>query len=251
MRNLHKWEDLRPEEFYEEFNRKPIVYWGCGAMEEHGLHNALGTDPYSGYEIGLRAVEISGGILFPPVPFAPAGIPGRSRDELRRAKLESLMPPSLWTSRELCERVYVELMEAMADLGFKACIAIGGHWPADMLLQNIEKKCQGRIGNMRFWGGGTVRILHDVVAEEAKKDPLIGGHGMMWETSLVMAIRKDWVEVERAARIKRSPLPSQLKPGSDEVIAHIVKANPELGNRLFNTAAERLAKLAGEMLSGS
>jgi hypothetical protein len=140
-------------------------------------------------------------------------------------------------------------MEAMADLGFKVCMAIGGHAPAEGLLRELEKKLGGRIGNMKFWGGGTLRAIRDLVAEEAKKDPLIGSHGMMWETSLVMAVRKDWVEVERAARIKSSPLPSQLKPGSDEVIAHIVKANPELGNRLINAAAGRIAKLALEMLN--
>ena len=247
MPKTHRWEDLLPEEFYEEFNRKPIAYWACGAMEEHGLHNALGTDPYTGYEIGLRAVRISGGILFPVVPFAPAYFPGLSRDELR-ARTRELFPPSLWTSRELCLRVYTELMEAMADLGFKVCMAIGGHAPAEGLLRELERKLGGRIGPMRFWGGGTLRAMREEITEYVKSDPKSGGHGMMWETSLVMAVRKEWVDVERAARIKSNPLPSQLKPNSPEAIAHIVKANPELGNRLIDAAAERVAKLADEML---
>jgi creatinine amidohydrolase/Fe(II)-dependent formamide hydrolase-like protein len=247
MPKTHRWEDLLPEEFYEEFERAPIAYWTCGAMEEHGLHNALGTDPYTGYEICLRAVPRSGGILFPVVPFAPAYFPGLSREQLRSGQ-HALFPPSLWVSRELCEGIYVELMESMADLGFRVCMAVGGHAPADTLLQNIEKKYEGRIGKMKFWGGGTLRLIRDVVAEEAKKDRKIGGHGMMWETSLVMAVRSDWVDVKRAARIKESPLPSQLKNGAPEIIAHIAKANAELGNRLLNTAADRLAKLAREML---
>jgi creatinine amidohydrolase/Fe(II)-dependent formamide hydrolase-like protein len=249
MPHTHRWEDLLPEEFYEEFERAPIAYWACGAMEDHGLHNALGTDPYTGYEICLRAVRISGGIVFPVVPFAPAYFPGLSREDLRR-KDRPLFPPSLWVSGELCERIYVELMESLADMGFKSCIAVGGHAPADRLLQDIEKKLGGRIGKMRFWGGGTMRAIGDVVAEEAKKDPKIGGHGMMWETSLVMAVRRDWVQVERAPRIKTSPLPSQLKPGAPDIIAHIARANPDLGNRLLDIAAERTAKIAREMLVG-
>ena len=48
----HKYEDLLPEEFYEELARAPIAYWGCGAMEEHGLQCALGTDLYAAYETG-------------------------------------------------------------------------------------------------------------------------------------------------------------------------------------------------------
>ena len=58
MRRGHKWEEMLPEEFFEEFERTPIAYYACGAMEDHGLHNALGADCYIAYEICLRAVEI-------------------------------------------------------------------------------------------------------------------------------------------------------------------------------------------------
>jgi creatinine amidohydrolase/Fe(II)-dependent formamide hydrolase-like protein len=239
---------MLPEEFYEEFRKVPIVYWSSGAMEEHGLHNALGVDPYTGYEICLRAVEISGGILFPPVPFAPAYWPGLSREQLRTGKHE-LYPPGLWVSCELCERLYVELMESLADLGFKVCIAFGGHWPAELLIKEIEKKFGGDIRGMKFWGGGTIEILGDAIDEGEKKKP-IGGHGMMWETSMLAAFRPDWVEVDRAARIKHSPLPSSLKKHAikdSERIAYIANANPAFGERFLNTAAEQLAKIAKEM----
>jgi len=257
MRDTHKWEELLPEEFYEEFERRPVVYWACGPMEEHGLHSVLGTDPCIAYEIGRRAVEITGGILFPMVPFAPdddltvmtsvGSWRGYSRTQLRSGKYE-LRPPSLWTSAELCDLIYVELMESMADLGFKVCVAFAGHWPADALLQQIEKRYEGRIENMKFWGGGAVRILEDVLEEERRKDPNLGGHGAMLETSMIAAVRPDFVDVVRAARITASPLPSHLKAASPEEIAHIAEANPEFGERLLNIAAERIAKVAMEML---
>jgi creatinine amidohydrolase/Fe(II)-dependent formamide hydrolase-like protein len=215
-------------------------------MEEHGLHNALGVDPYTGYDICLRAVEMSGGILLPPVPLAPAGDPGYSREQLRSRKYE-LYPPSLWLSRELCEGIYVELMESMADIGFRVCIAFGGHWPADILLQEIERKYAGKIGTRKIWGGGTIRILDDILKQEMEKEPRIGDHGMMWETSMVAAIRPDWVEVKRAKRITECPLPSQLKGAPPDDIAYVAYANPEYGKMLLNVAAECLAKLAKEM----
>ena len=246
-RKSHKYEDLLPEDFYEELARAPIAYWGCGAMEEHGLHNPQGTDLYAAYEICLRAVEISGGIVFPPVPFAPAYFPGLSRRELRD-RTKELFPPSLWTSGELCKQIYVELLESLADLGFKACIAFGGHAPADALLERIEKEVDGRVGEMKFWGGGTVSILRDHLQEEAKKNPLAMGHGMMWETSLVMAIRLDWVDLPRARRIKENALPSQLKKQTPERLEFITTANAEYGNRVLNLAAQRAAKLAQDML---
>jgi hypothetical protein len=105
---------------------------------------------------------------------------------LRSGEFE-LYPPSLWVSRELCERIYVELMESMADMGFKVCMALGGHYPADLLLRDLEKRMNGRIGNMLFYGGGTCELLKDEIEKMAKDDPTLGGHGGMWESALVMA----------------------------------------------------------------
>jgi len=248
MPESHRWEGLFPEEFFDELERVPIVYWGCGAMEEHGLHCALGGDCYHAYEICRRAVEVTGGVVHPPVPFAPAGLPGYSREELRNGE-KALFPPSLWVSRELCERVYLELMESLADMGFRVCMAFGGHWPADRLLQAMEEKYQGQIRGMRFWGGGTIRILGDVLDAELEEDPAIGAHGGMWETSMIMALRPEWVKTERAARIKGSPLPSQLKELPDEKIGRIADSSPEFGERFLSIAAERLARLAEAMLA--
>ncbi len=245
----HRYEELLPEEFYAEMQRAPIVYWGCGPLEEHGLHNALGTDLFSAYEICSRAVAISGGILFPPVPFAIACMPpGLSREELRSGKKE-LYPPSLWVSGELCRRIYIELLESLADLGFKACIAFGGHGPAGAMLMEIHKELGGRVRGMPFWGGNKGSILQDFLQQETKKNPLIAGHGMMWETSGVMAMHPEWVDLPRAKRIRSSPLPSQLKKQTQERLDCIATANAEFGNRLYNLAAERLAKLAQEMLA--
>lgn len=246
MRHPHKWEEMLPEEFFEEFDRTPIAYWACGTMEDHGLQNALGTDPCIAYEICLRAVNLTGGILFPVMPVAPAGYPGYSREELRSGKHE-LYYPSLWVSREICKDLYIELLESMADLGFKSCIAFCGHWPGDMLLQEITKEKDGRIGKMRFWGGGT-SILGDVWSAEAEKDPGINGHGMMDETSMNMAVRADWVDLPRAKRINESLIASQLKGQPQAMLDKIADANVEFGNRMLNVASERIAKIAKEML---
>ena len=245
----HKYEDLRPEEFYAELERAPIAYWGCGAMEEHGLQNPLGVDLCTAYEICLRAVKISGGIVFPPVPFAPAYMPpGLSRRELRD-KSKELFAPSLWTSGELCKQIYLELLESLADLGFKSCVAFSGHAPADRLLQQMDKELGGKVGGMRFWGGGTVSILGDHLKEVAKEHPLGMGHGMMWETSIVMALNPEWVDLSRTKRVKEYPRPSQLSNQPDKNLDDVANANADLGNRELNLAAERAAQLARGMLS--
>ncbi len=247
MRHPHKWEELLPEEFFAEMERAPIAYWSCGAMEEHGLHMALGNDWVQMYEVCLRAADLTGGLVFPPVPLAPAGIPGMSREELR-AKSQELYPPSLWVSRELCERVYTELMESMADMGFKVCIALGGHYPADLLLREMAERMGGCIRGMLFHGGGTVELLREEIDALVAEDPAVSGHGGMWESALVMAARPDWAELSRAERVVEAPFASQLKKMSPEALARIKDANVELGERLLESAAQKAAAHARELL---
>ena len=88
MRDLRKYEELFPEEFLAIQAKTPICYWACGPMEYHGLQNTLGIDPAKAYEICLRAASISGGIVFPLVPFAPLIV---ALGEARR-RLENVDP---------------------------------------------------------------------------------------------------------------------------------------------------------------
>jgi creatinine amidohydrolase len=245
-RHPHKYEELLPEEFYEEQKRAPILYLPVGAPEEHGLQSVLAVDPWTAYEVCLRAAERSGGIVFPIVPLCPAGHPSFNREQLRSGAYD-LAPPSCWVSREACKLVYIELMESAADLGFKTCLAYSGHFPGDVLLQEIQKELGGTVRGMTFWGGGTVSILRDVLEKMGKEQPRLGGHGMMWETSVVMAIHEHWVDLSRVERIKDSPLSHQLKGQPPERIEAIKTANAAFGNRFLNLAAERLATLAADL----
>ncbi len=77
MRNMHKYEEIFPDEFEAEMKRSPIVYLSFAPVEYHGAHGGLGMDLLKGYDICLRAAEISGGIVYPVVPAVPAGDPQR------------------------------------------------------------------------------------------------------------------------------------------------------------------------------
>ena len=114
MRHPHKWEELLPEEFNAEIARTAIVYLPVGAMEEHGIHNPLAVDPWTAYEVCLRAAGVSGGIVHPVVPLAPAGHPSISREALRKKDIY-LYPPSLWVSRELCRKQLRAMMKKNSE----------------------------------------------------------------------------------------------------------------------------------------
>jgi creatinine amidohydrolase/Fe(II)-dependent formamide hydrolase-like protein len=242
QRDRRKYEELLPEEFYEEQKRAPIIYLPIGAMEEHGLQSVLAVDPWTAYEVCLRAARRSGGIVHPILPVAPAGHPSWSRQELRSGR-KDLCAPSVWVSRETCRQLYLEMLEAFADLGFQACVAYSGHWPGDALLLELQKEYAGVVRGMKFWGGGTVTLMRDVMDE-----PLEGGHGMMWETSVLMGVRECWVDLTRVDAIQDSPLSHQLKGQPAERLQAIKKANAAYGNRMLDLAAQRLAKLGQALL---
>ena len=244
----HRWEDLLPEEFYAEFDRAPLAYMAAAAPEEHGLHNPLGMDMWPPYEVCLRAAKITGGIVFPLIPFAPAYFPGLSREEMRAGEKE-LYPPSLFVSRELCELAYTEVLEGMADIGFQAAIALAGHAPADRLLQDMAEAHGGVIRGMKFFGAGTYSLVQDFLAELAQQTPGATGHGTLWETSLLMATAPGYTDLPRAERILADPRPSQLQANSAEVIARIQEANAELGEKTLQLTVDRVVAKAQELLN--
>lgn len=240
MRNMHKWQDLRPEEFLREQERAPVVYWACGPMEDHGLQNALGMDPCKAYEICLRAAKETGGIVFPLVPFAPAGAPPLSREEIKSGK-HQLFPPSLFVSVELCRGIYMELFESMAALGFRVCVAFGGHGPAASLLRKITEELGGRLEKMAIITCGSATYVKDLMKREAHGDPTPGAHGGKWETSMNMALGPERVDLSRVQHIDASPIPSQLKGRVPAHLKAIEESSVAFGEELMNTAARRLA----------
>jgi creatinine amidohydrolase/Fe(II)-dependent formamide hydrolase-like protein len=246
-RHPYKWEEMLPEEFFAEFARSPVAYVAGGAVEDHGPQNALGVDPLTANAVCLAAAERSGGIVHPPIYLAPPCLPPLSRAELRVTDKE-LYKPSLWVSRELCEAYIVELLESLSDFGFKAAFFIAGHYPLQVVADELLKGRGDRIGAMRWWGGGIYGIAEQVMPE-ARTERELFGHGTMWETSNMRAVGEHLVEVERVTKVRTSAFPwrTQLDKESDEVLARALEANADFGNRFYAAAGEYLAARAREM----
>ena len=244
MRDLRKYEELFPEEFLAIQAKTPICYWACGPMEYHGLQNTLGIDPAKAYEICLRAASISGGIVFPLVPFAPGGRP----PSLKRAELRPLNPryaPSLMTCVETCERLYVELFESLADMGFKSCVAFGGHGPAGALLKKIENDRQGRLDGMRFATATSTSFIKQITRPDCDV-PFI--HGGMWETSMNMGVNPEFVDLTRTHGPAGRPWPAQLEKYPDDRLADIMHSNQAFGDEILNVSARAIADIAQKLL---
>ncbi len=168
MRNMHKYEELFPDEFEAEMKRSPIIYLSCAPVEYHGPHVGPGMDLLKGYDICLRAAEISGGIVYPVVPVAPAGNPLiMNRDELRAAG--HVDSPGVFISADTCRKLYNELLEVFAeDIGFKVCVIMGSHSPAGKLVRKIAG-ARGDVKGMKILAAGSLTHNSDLVDEDISK----------------------------------------------------------------------------------
>jgi len=253
MRNLHKYEELFPDEFDAEMKRSPIVYCAFGPMEYHSAHGALGMDPVKGYEMCLRAAEISGGIVFPMIPFAPSVAPSpagfvmdkpASREDIRNSARISY--PSIYTSIEVCEKLYHELFESFAeDIGFKVCVVMGSHGPAGDLAKKIAGK-NPLFKGMKIVSAGSLTHNQDLVDAEYKRLGIAHiSHGGMWESAMLMASNPEFVNPEKLKNAVPGAYEKYMfeKYGKHTVPTYeeIKKVSIEFGEKLIQTAAERIA----------
>jgi len=260
MRNLHKYEELFPDEFKAELERAPIVYCSFGPMEYHFAHAALGIDPVKGYEICLRAAEISGGIVFPMIPFAPSvkiAADGRFSDEPANRKdirdMGKTFFPSIYTSIEVCEKLYYELFENFAeDIGFKVCVVMGSHAPATALSKKIAGE-NPYFKGMKIIGTGSLTHNKDLIDAEYKRLNISRiSHGGMWESAMYMATNPELIDPEKLKNTVPGPCEKYMleKYGKETIpdYEEIKKVSLEFGERLVQTAAERIAAEAMEAL---
>jgi creatinine amidohydrolase/Fe(II)-dependent formamide hydrolase-like protein len=244
MRNLHKYEELFPDEFAAEFERSPIIYCAFGPMEYHCAHSALGMDPVKGYEICLRAAEISGGIVFPMMPIAPGGNPLMNRGQIRETAYTCR--PSVITSVAICEQLYYELFESFAeDIGFKVCVAMGSHGPAGALARKIAEANPVLKGMTIIMAGSLSHNMDVVKAEYERLGIARISHAGMWESAMFMVSNPEFVDPEKLKHAVPGGYEQYMfethGPHTVPTYDEIKKVSLEFGERLVQTAAERIA----------
>ena len=273
MRNMHKYEELTPYEFEREKERASIIYVAAGPMEYHEECNTLGIDPCKGYAWCLRAAEITGGIVFPLVPFAPAGTwPLYSKEKLRKIRRKKASPgeyipqpllyPGVMSSREVCRALYTELLETFADeLKFRLCVFFGSHGPASQLIKEIVspgsstdparrhswQSAAGDFHNMRVMAVGSLDYNLDIVMKYNKEQGIARiAHGGLWETAINYAVNPQYYQPQYLDAEKYPQHYGALKENFFEgclrpTLSEYRKLTPEFAQKVFETTVERFA----------
>src|SRR4051794_23884912 len=112
-----RYERLHPRELRAIVERMPLAYLPIGTLEFHGEHLPLGVDSFEAHALCLRAAELSGGVVLPPVYLASGCL---------------ALPFTLTYDNALVHGWASATLAQLAGHGFRAVVLVSGHGPLDL-----------------------------------------------------------------------------------------------------------------------
>lgn len=223
-----QYEEMLPHEFEAALAAFPVAYVPVGSLEWHGRHLALGNDALKAHGILVRTAQKYGGIVLPPTywghmaPWKPGCHPG-------------LTP-------ETVDRLYTEIYTGLVVAGFKVVIGVTGH-DVDQQVASLQKGVEAIAAEGKAVGWAQTE------GERVEEEPLGGmDHAAHWETSILMALRPELVDMSRIAE-------EDLETEAGQNAAGIwgrdprVHASAELGEQAIAVMVDRIGRKARELLA--
>jgi creatinine amidohydrolase/Fe(II)-dependent formamide hydrolase-like protein len=125
------------------------------------------------------------------------------------------------------------------SLGFEVIVVMAGHYP---LLYHARAACElfnldyARYGTPAAWACTGYELVRDEIPEA-------GDHAAAWETSLMMALRPELVDL---SRLPKSPKAKLVGVGGRDPRQH---ASVEFGRRGVDAIVRRVGKKVNELLT--
>jgi len=238
-----RWEELTASDFPKAVRRaKGVCVLPIGVIEKHGPHLPLGTDVMAARAASIRAAELEYAVVFPHYYFGQI--------------YEARHQPGCITIRpELLSDLLQEMCGEIARNGLPKVLIVNGHGGNTHWLNFF---CQTQLARQRDYIVYIARPEWDEsIAKEiaARRKTRFGGHADELETSWMMVIRPDLVQIGRAGDDDGRPrgrLEHMQDTYSgmwwyanfpDHYAGDARPANPELGQLAVRGWTESLAKV--------
>jgi creatinine amidohydrolase len=156
----------------------------AGSTEQHGRHLTFASDVWIPWEVARRASAQTGVLLAPPVAY------GMSLHHLG-------FPGSLALRPETLTHVVVDLLDSAYVGGFRRVLVVNGHGGNTASIQVALAKVLHERGDLQaglinWWSDPSVAAVFDAAFGDQP------AHADAGETSAVLAVRPDVVQMERA-----------------------------------------------------
>ncbi|MBP2437289.1 creatininase family protein [Microbacterium amylolyticum] len=175
----------------EMLTESSIIVQPVGALEQHGPHLPLNTDLVIPEMISARAVEraVAAGVdawLLPPIT--------ASKSDEHHA-----FAGTIWMEAATIWNTLVDVGRSVAATRAKTLVFVNGHGGNSALLQVVNREIRRRFGLRTFsMGTGTQRAASGEGSDPDERG--MGIHAGHSETSVMLALRPDLVDMRRAVR---------------------------------------------------
>jgi len=237
--------ELTPHEFREKIKECPIAYLPLGTLEWHGEHLPLGSDGIQSQGFFVRLAEKIGGIVLPTLFMGPDyyekigdndylyGMDNWTGEKIVDKKIREpaqLDGSAYWMPDESFMNLIDCIFQQLKRAGFKVVVA-HGHGPSTAFVAKHEKDWFDKYGLMviNCWGSE-----YDGEGMGIQVD-----HAGMNETSLVMAIRPELVQMNRLSKSSEPENIPEAVSGKDPRF----HASREKGEKIIEINLERMANI--------
>jgi len=182
------WQDMTTREFAQLETARVIALLPVGAIEQHGPHLPVAVDACINQGIVLRALELlPADVPLTVLPMLPVG---KSDEHLA-------FPGTLTLSAATLARLWTEIGEAVARAGIKKLLLFNSHGGQPQVMEIVARDLRVRLGMTVVaysWlaGGLPAGLFPD---DEVRH----GIHAGALETSMMLHLRPDLVQMEHAA----------------------------------------------------
>lgn len=239
--------ELTPREFRARIEQAPIAYLPLGTLEWHGEHLPIGADGLQSqgfFEILAREV---GGIVLPMLFLGPDRVDAEHEPELYGMDIckypadgpppypnQQLAGSAYWVPEETYRTLVDAVLKQLRRAGFR--IVVGhGHGPSNRFF---------RLGGPRWMEMFGLDCFTCATMDRSQAEVGIQtDHAAMNETSLLMAMRPDLVQMEN---LDSDPDVWPLAVGGKDPRVH---ASAEVGRKAIETQRERMAGILREKLA--
>jgi creatinine amidohydrolase len=202
-----RWDELTAGDWPKALERSnQTCILPIGILEKHGPHDPIGSDLIHVREWAARATKREYAVVFPDYFY------GQINEARHVPGTFSLPPRVVWDLLDAtCEEI--------ARNGFKKIVIINGHGGNPQLIRYFMQTQLDRRRNYAifFYEPGTDSAYSKKLAEMHKSDPAGDQHAGERETSTLLYLRPDLVEMDSAknesgANLKRLDIPNVYTP---------------------------------------
>ncbi len=241
-------ESLSGPEAAKRLGPEAVVVIPIGAVEQHGPHLPMSVDHVIAHEAAIAVADRLADRL--DVWIAPTLPYSKSNEHAWAAG-------TIWLSNETMHRVLDDIARCVASTGVRRLVFLNGHGGNSTLLNVAGREARLAHGLLTF-------VIHPFVppayappalGREAEAEQGMGIHGGLHETSVMLHLRPDQVDMSRAVRnvpdwllanehvkfggtVQFGWLSNDFGP--DGHIGDPTGATAELGRRLFEGAVDLL-----------